>query len=354
MAKELITLILISSSCSLVGTFLVIRRQSMLTDAISHSILLGVVLSYLTVNDLSSPFMLVGAGLIGIFVAILIEGIQKTRYIDHDLAIGIVFPLMFSIAVILLSTVLKKAQICEHTVLVGDISYIIYHFLPGTQFPRIILSGLIVLVINIVFIAVFYKELKITSFDPALAKTLSISPSLLFYLLICNTSLTTVVSFNAVGTILVISFTITPPLISLLFTNDLKKSLILSVLIGIITSICGFYIADSININYSGTIAAFQLFIFIIVSFLEPRNGAIFNIFKRRKLKEEYAIIAMIVHINEHGILTKEELKESLAWSENDLKRRLNISLKKGYIKLNHNNTYKILAKGYEKLEMIK
>ena len=126
--------IIVATSCSIPGVFLVLRRMSMMADAISHSILLGIILAFFLVKDLSSPFLIIGAAASGVLAISLIEAVNRSRLVKKDASIGIVFPFLFSVAVILLSKYARNVHIDIHSVLLGEIAF--------APFDRLIVSGM--------------------------------------------------------------------------------------------------------------------------------------------------------------------------------------------------------------------
>lgn len=273
---------LVASSCSLLGSFLVLKNMAMVSDAISHTVLLGIVLAFFVVHDLSSPFLIIGAGIIGVVTVYLIELLNSTRLLKEDSSIGIIFPFLFSIAVILISKFAGNVHLDIDAVLLGELAFAPLHRMRifGTSIPNSLFIGLIMFIVNGLFVVLFFKELKISTFDKALAKTLGMKPILVHYLLISLISTTAVASFEAVGSILVIAFMIGPVISAYLLTDSLKNMLILSMLIGSFASVVGFYIAKWIDISIAGTIAVVIGVIFIIVFIFSPKN-----IMFKRKLK---------------------------------------------------------------------
>ena len=102
-AEILVIALFTAISCALPGNFLVLRRMSMLTDAISHTVLLGIILAFLLTGSLDSPFLIVGATLMGVLTVWLVESLYRSRLVASDAAIGLIFPFLFSIAVILVT-----------------------------------------------------------------------------------------------------------------------------------------------------------------------------------------------------------------------------------------------------------
>ncbi|MFO3666887.1 metal ABC transporter permease [Anaerococcus kampingiae] len=261
MTDALIVLILTSISCSLLGIFLVLRKLSMMTDAISHSVLLGIVLAFFLVRDLDSPLLIIGASLMGLVTVFLIESIGKLKLAKLDDATAIVYPLLFSIAVILISKFFRNVHLDTDIVMMGEVifSSMIRTQIFGIEMSKSILEAALSLICVIAFIGIFYRKLKIGSFDEEFASLVGISTGLIFYSLMTITSFVAVTSFNNVGAIIVISFFIGPAAIALLFARSLREAFLLATLASIINPSIGFYLAINFNVSITGMIATINM-----------------------------------------------------------------------------------------------
>lgn len=265
--------ILISISCSLLGVFLVLKSMSMLTDTISHTVLLGIVLSFFVVHDLSSPFLIVGATLVGLFTVYLVELLKNTNLIKEDAAIAVVLSILFSIAVILISKYTANIHLDIDAVLLGELAFAPFYKIEifGMNIVKGILTSGIILILNIIFISTFFKELKISTFDKTLASVLGLFPTLVHYLLMTLVSVTAVVSFDAVGATLMISFMIGPAATAYLVAKNLKAMIFYSILVGCLSSIIGFHLAKFLDVSISGSIAVVIGLIFFITLILKRK-----------------------------------------------------------------------------------
>lgn len=266
--------ILISISCSLLGVFLVLKSMSMLTDTISHTVLLGIVLSFFVVHDLSSPFLIVGATLVGLFTVYLVELLKNTNLIKEDAAIAVVLSILFSIAVILISKYTANIHLDIDAVLLGELAFAPFYKIEifGMNIVKGILTSGIILILNIIFISTFFKELKISTFDKTLASVLGLFPTLVHYLLMTLVSVTAVVSFDAVGATLMISFMIGPAATAYLVAKNLKAMIFYSILVGCLSSIIGFYLARFLDVSISGSIAVVIGLIFFITLLIKRKK----------------------------------------------------------------------------------
>ncbi len=249
---------LTAAGCAIPGVFLLLRKMSMVSDSITHTILLGIVLAFFAVNDLSSPFLLIGAAIMGPITVWITELLSKTKTVSEDAATGIVFPLLFSIAVILITKYAGTAHLDTDSVLLGELAF--------APFDRMVLFGYdlgakglyisgCLLVINIVFTSVFYKELQVVSFDPVLAAVMGFSPAVVHYSLMTAASLTAVGAFEAVGSVLVTAFMIAPAASAYLLTENLKKMIFIAVGIGLASGILGYHTAVLYDVSIAGCMA---------------------------------------------------------------------------------------------------
>lgn len=272
--EVLLIAILIASSCSILGVFLILKNMAMISDAISHTVLLGIVIGYFLVHDLNSPILIIGAGIVGVITVYLVELLNSTNLLKEDSAIGVIFSFLFSIAIILISKFSGNIHLDLDSVLLGELAFASFNRINifGISLAKGLVTGLIFFIINLSFVIIFYKELKISTFDRELAKTLGMRPLLIHYMLVSLVSTTSVASFDAVGSILVIVFMIGPPLIAYLLTYRLKNMILLSIIIGIISNIIGYYLAILLDVSIAGTISVVIGIIFIIILFISTKK----------------------------------------------------------------------------------
>ena len=257
---------LVAVSCALLGSFLVLRKMAMIGDAISHSVLPGIVIAFLLVGSLQSAWMIIGAGLIGVLTTFLIEFFHQKGKLQTDASIGVTFTWLFALGVILVTYYAGNAHIDQDCILHGEIAYVpidlMYDDTGNPIGPKAVIVLSVVLTIILVFITVFYKELFITTFDPDFANAIGISTSRWHYLLMSLVSLTTVASFESVGAILVVALLIAPASSAYLITRDLKWMLLLSSLFGIISSFFGYWLSYGLDGSIAGAMVTISGVIF--------------------------------------------------------------------------------------------
>ena len=260
---------LVAITCGLLGCFLILRKMSMVGDAISHAVLPGIVIAFLLSGSRETLPMLLGAGATGLVATFLIEYFHRRAGLQTDAAIGVVFTFLFAVGIILISAFAGQVDIDQDCVLYGEIAYVpidLWVTANGTVMgprPVYILSAVLLLVV--VFIRLGYKELKLTSFDPAFASALGISTALWHYLLMGVVSITTVSAFESVGAILVIAFLIGPPAIAYLLTHDLKQMLAITAGLGIFIAFTGYWMAYWLNASIAGCMAVVTGLCFVAV-----------------------------------------------------------------------------------------
>jgi len=260
---------LVAISCGLLGSFLILRKMAMVGDAISHAVLPGIVIAFFLSGSRDSFTMLLGAGILGILTTFIIEFFHKKGKLQADASIGVTFTWLFAVGVILISVFAGQVDLDQDCVLHGEIAYIpidLWILDNGTVMgPRVIYISGLVLLLNIVFITLFFKELFLTTFDPAFASVIGISTSLWHYLLMGAVSMTTVASFESVGAILVVALLVAPPATAYLLTENFKVMLVLTAIIGVMVSFTGYYLAVFLDGSIAGAIATMAGVIFGIV-----------------------------------------------------------------------------------------
>lgn len=251
--------ILASITCGLVGVFLVLRKMSMMSDAISHAVLPGVAIMFFLTGSKSPIYMLIGASLMGIIATFLIEYSTTKIRVQADASIGINFTLLFAIGIILVTIFSKKVDLDPECVIYGEIGYAPFDLIitkSGKNLgPKAFYVLGIVLLINITIIKLFFKQLKITTFDSEFAKSIGINTNLYYYLLMVLTSLTSVATFDVAGAILSVSLIVVPASTAYLLTKKLSQTLVLTIIIAIIAPIVGYFFALAINSSVSASIA---------------------------------------------------------------------------------------------------
>ena len=340
MIESLYILIITSLACAVLGVFLVLRRLSMVSDAISHSVLLGIVIGYFVTKDIGSVLLIIGASLFGVLTTVCIELLIKSKRVTEDASVGIIFPLFFSIAVILITRYARNVHLDTEVVLIGEIILAPLHrinFL-GISLPKALVQMSLVLLINAAFIAVFYRKLKISSFDPVYAGVAGIAGTGLYYVFMALVSFTAVSAFESVGAILAIAFFISPAASAYLISKDLKITIFLAAVYAVVNSCIGYFLAVKFNVSMSGMCAVVSGLTFMITIAVYP-GGIITKMIIYIKNKNRFSRELLILHIDNHtgkknalGELGYSTIREHIAWSDRKLKYVLDKLIKKGYV----------------------
>ncbi|HUF26487.1 MAG TPA: metal ABC transporter permease [Gemmatimonadaceae bacterium] len=295
--------VVVAAACALPGVFLVLRRMALMSDAISHSILLGIVLAFFIVENLSSPLLIVGAALTGLLTVWLVELTHRTRLVREDAAIGLVFPALFSIGVILIARYAGSVHLDIDAVLLGELAFAPFQrvMIGGRDFgPQALWVMSAILVLNVLFITMFYKELKLTTFDAALAASLGISPALVHYGFMALVSITAVGAFDAVGSILVIALMIAPPAAAYLLTDRLSSMIGLSAAIGAGSALAGYWLAHLLDASIAGSMATMAGVAFGIAFLFSPERGVVALARRRASQRLEFAQRMLVIHLLNH------------------------------------------------------
>lgn len=437
--------ILISIAGGVLGCFLLLRGMSLTSDAISHTVLLGIVLVFLLMNafgavpDLTSPWLLIGAAAAGVLTVFLTEALQHTHLLKKDAALGLIFPLLFAIAIIFVSRYSDDVHLDNDSVMIGEIGVAwantnshsigsaegltitaddpraefirrcvncleddisprdpsaVFDLVCGNCgdytpaqaysegfiseaprivfWPRALTVMLLFCLLTLAFVLLFFKELKISTFDPSLAHSLGFNPTLLLYLLMTLVSLVVVGAFDAVGSILVIAFFIIPPSAAYLLSDHLGIMLMLSAGIGSLSTFFGYQLSRGrvfgINIaaltggSWDSSIAASMgvtmLFFFCIILLVSPRQGIFAVFFRRLRQKRSFKEQALLGHIHHHSgtareatELSRQTLSSHLQWEEKYLTAVLSRLTKSAQIYTSKTGLVLLTEKGKQQVE---
>ncbi|WP_139991929.1 metal ABC transporter permease [Paenibacillus paridis] len=282
----LLTGALVASCCGVLGVFLVLRKMAMIGDAISHSVMPGIVIAFLLSGSRDSLLMMFAALLCGLLTTFLIQMFQQSG-IQSDASIGVVFTALFAIGVVLVSLYARQVHLDQDAILYGEIAYVHWNIweLGGVNMgPKAVwLLGTTLLIISTV-IGLFYKQFKLCAFDPALAAAIGIPVALFHYLLMGLVSMATVSSFESVGAILVVGLLIIPASTAYLLTDRLGLMIALSVAVGVASTFLGYGAAVLLDASIAGCMVCAAGFLFILAFLFSPSQGIIIKKLRIRKL----------------------------------------------------------------------
>jgi len=280
---------LVGSSCALVGCFLILRRLAMLGDAISHAVLPGIVLAFLFSGGVGLVPALLGAGTFGVLTVAAVDLMQRHGRVQSDAAIGVVFTVFFALGVVMISALSSRVHLDAEHILFGEILFAPFDTwrVLGLDIPRaaLIMGG--VTVLNLLFVTLCYKQLKVCAFDPQLAASIGISVVFWHYALMAATSVTTVAAFESVGVVIVVAMLIVPANTAYLLTDRLGTMLALAVVAGVLSAAGGYALAALMDGSIAGAMATVSGLLFALAAFFSPSQGIITRRWRRGALQLE-------------------------------------------------------------------
>lgn len=344
---------LVAIACAIPGTFLVLRKMAMISDAISHSILPGIVVGFFITQNLNSPLLILLAALSGVLTVVVVEKIQNTKLVKEDTAIGLVFPALFSIGVIMIAKYANDVHLDVDAVLLGELAFSPFdriYFGETDMGPRSLWVIGIILIITLTLLFLFFKELKISTFDAGIATSLGFSPAIIHYGLMSVASVTSVGAFDAVGAILVVALMIAPPASAYLLTTDLKKMISLACFFGVLSAISGYWIANILDASIAGSIATMLGIVFLIVYLFAPSKGLLAVLYRERQQQIEVLLITFLLHLKNHSEVEERHvshLNTHINWQKVRSKTILNLAVKNNMVTI-ENDVVTLNAKGEE------
>lgn len=296
-----ITAALAAMACALPGTFLLLRRESLMGDALSHATLPGMVLAYLALNAVTQagwltsagmtawrhPALFVGAAISGVLCGLLAELLQRWGRMEPSAALGVVFTSLFALGLLLIRTWADQAHIDPGCVLYGNLEMVIADPIGKSGIPRAVVINGVMLAVNAMLLLLFYKEIKLCTFDRDLARSLGIPADRVHLMLLAMTGATVVAAFESVGSILVIATLVAPPATALLLSDRLGGVLIGALIVAVATAFGGHLAAlatpvilhrwagaaEASSVSTAGMMAVVAGGLFLTTWFLSPRYG---------------------------------------------------------------------------------
>ena len=282
-----VTAALIATACVIPGIFLFLSRQSMLSHGLAHAVLPGIVIAFLIHHHRDMGSMLIGAIIAGVITGILTRFIENTGHVESGASLGIVFTSLFAFGIVLMRLFADFAHIEPSHVLYGSLEMSI--LADGTP-PNITIRSAIIALCNMLALVIFFKEIKLATFDPDLAASLGFKPRLIHYGIMSITATTAVIAFESVGSILVVAMMIAPPATAYLLTKNLKKLILISFSIAASTAFLGHFFSIQLygkiisflfgfesrgSTNTAGGIAIISSVLFILVILIKRKRQPI-------------------------------------------------------------------------------
>lgn len=264
-------------ACSLLGCFLILKRLSLLGDAISHGVLPGIVIAVLLTGQMSGPAIILGAMAFGILTAFFTETLTRVGNVTEDSSLGVVFTSLFAIGVVMISLFASGRHLDVDCVLFGKfetVSLVTDDWF-GFEIPRAIPNMLLSLAMTVGVILIFWKELKLTAFDPALASAMGYSAVAVHYLFVALVAACTVTSFESMGSILVLAMLVVPPATAHLLTDRLSRMLLWAAALAFSAAAVGYLLASRwvFALNVGGMIATVAGIQFALAVAFAPVHG---------------------------------------------------------------------------------
>lgn len=267
----------VAGSCAMLGCFLILRKLAMLSDAISHSILLGIVIAFVLFESAAPIVMFIGAVVVGMLTTYFVQ-LLSSGGVNEDAAMGVTFTSLFALGIIGVSMFGHGVHLDLDCVLYGEIAYTPFDslFIADQSYgPKPIWVNGGLFLFNLILIGLFYKEYKLCTFDPALASSLGIPVMFFHYLLMSQVSLTVVGAFESVGVILVIAMMIAPAAAAYLLTDSLGWMLLNAVGIGCLSSVSGYFFAVWLDCSIAGAMGTASGVFFLLAFLFSPSHGVI-------------------------------------------------------------------------------
>ena len=263
-----LTAVFTAVSCALLGAFLVLRKMTMVGDAISHAVLPGIAVAYWLSQSRASLWMFLGAAAVGVLATIIIELLRKKLKVQSDASIGMTFTTLFALGVILITFWSDSVDLDQECVLYGEIAYVPFNTwsFGGLNMGPIALwsSGLLLLAV-LAYTFIGFKGLKMSSFNEDYAAVLGIGVAAWNLSLMAMVSFATVVSFESVGAILVVALLVVPAATAYLLVEKLHLLLIGAGSIALLAALGGYALSRWMDTSIAGTVATLLGVQFLIV-----------------------------------------------------------------------------------------
>jgi manganese/zinc/iron transport system permease protein len=278
---------LVATACGLLGPFLVLRRMALLSDAVSHAVLPGIVAVWLVAQTRASLPVVLGAAAFAVLCVLGIDALRSTGLVASDAAIGLVFPALFSLGVLGVTRYADGIHLDLDSTIYGEIAFVPFDTvrLGGYELARSgVVLGVVVL-LNLLLVLALWKELKATTFDPQFGATVRLHPRLLSRLLLVAAAVTAVAAFDAVGAILVVTMLIVPAATAFLLTDRLVVMVALAVGVGWVGAAAGYAIALPLDSSIAGAMGLVCAACFALALLGSPRHGILTRRWRRRRAR---------------------------------------------------------------------
>ncbi|MBW3608236.1 MAG: metal ABC transporter permease [Actinobacteria bacterium] len=280
---------LVATAAGLLGPFLVLRRVALMSDAVSHAVLPGIVLVYLLLGTRAPLPVIAGAAVFAIICVLAIEALRSTGLVKSDAAIALVFPALFALGVLGVTRYASGVHLDLDSTIYGEIAFAPFQTVTigGIDVARsIVLLGTVALC-NLALVTLLWKEYKATTFDPLFSRTIGISPALLSRLLLIAVAITAVTAFESVGAILVVTMLIVPAAAAYLLTNRLWAMVVVTVALGWVSALGGHTAATAVDASIAGAMGLVAAVCFALALVASPRYGLLARAIQRRRRRRD-------------------------------------------------------------------
>lgn len=343
--RALLASSMVGLMCGVLGCFIVLRNMAMIGDALAHAILPGVVVAFLLGLGTTLGFF-GGAVIAGLITAVAITWIQRNMKTKNDAAIGIVFTAMFSLGVIGISSISRIPGV--HL----DLKDFLFGNVLGVGNEDLWLTAAITVYV-LVCVALFFRYLFLTTFQPVIAETMGISTSAIHYFLMLLLSFAVVASLQTVGVILVVAMLITPASTALLLTDRLERVLILAALFGLLSAVGGLSLAILLEMPPGPAMAVTATILYLTAALFSPKRGLVFRFFQKRELQAKIRLedaLKQAFRLQQKGKLSAESLLEEVGFNKSILNRQIQILKSKGWMQ---KSVFQLTQEGRQEAERL-
>lgn len=303
--------------CAITGSLLIVRRDSMISEGLSHAVLPGIVIGFLLIGQRHSPWLVCGAAAGGLAMVWSVAMLRRTGLVASDAALGIVFSAMFSFGVLLISRYLRGTMFSPEVIIDGNLALAAldqWQWRGHDLGPRSLTWLILTLAIMLVFVNVSYKELKLMMFDRMTAHRFGYRPNYIDTVWVSLVSLVTVVAFEVAGSILIVALMIAPPACAYLLVKRLSQMLIVSSCFGVFSAWLGFVISGWLDVAPTAPMAATAGLLFLIIAVLGPQQGILASWLGRRRGHQHWNEKILQTAVEKLGRFDAEQLAEKLDW----------------------------------------
>lgn len=315
-----------NACCALLGCFLVLRRMSMLGDALAHAVLPGLVLGFILSGSTAAVPMFLGAAVFAMLTAGLSRLLTSLGHASEEAGLGIVFTAFFALGILLIQVFAENVHLDRDAVLEGAIEYVTLDTVTfaGREWPSSLgVTGLVLLGV-ILWLGLFWKEVQAATFDPEYASAIGLGGSTMLALLMLLVAVCVVASFKVVGSVLVVAMLVVPGASAQLICQNLRNMLLVSVLFASATTIAGYLLAREFNTSASGMMAVVAGIGYLLALLLAPGQGLLASRWQRRWLRqriEEEDLLGLLFRAGGNASATEAIERKIVPWDHPELKQ---------------------------------